>query len=280
MEFKFNLVGERRKALVQAVGDIIGWAPVYKGAPTFAFAVGDYIVDRYGTLIYNERTGLEDVRGLLAKLSESGFVPENPVEFSNHETGVLASEDEAAESVATTDKLAIEISLAGFTDTALDNLRRLVSSKAALIMKAIGVDDLPIERLESTIRFPWFPASTSADKHFACSLFICALCDMAKNQKRVTMREASFVSEKYAFRCFLLRLGFIGPQFAAARKILLANLAGDGAFKSGKRKEREGAPVDANSVDTVAENLFDANVTGDEKLPCNAAFCAKEPLSA
>ena len=40
-----------------------------------------------------------------------------------------------------------------------------------------------------------------------------ALCDMAKKQKRVTAKEKaadSETSEKFAFRCFLLRLGFLG----------------------------------------------------------------------
>ena len=42
-------------------------------------------------------------------------------------------------------------------------------------------------------------------------------------------------NEKYAFRCFLLRLGFIGAEYKAARKVLLRNLTGSSAFKSGKR---------------------------------------------
>ena len=44
-------------------------------------------------------------------------------------------------------------------------------------------------------------------------------------------------NEKYAFRCFLLRLGFIGNEYKSQRKILLRNLTGSSAFKSGSRKE-------------------------------------------
>ncbi len=39
-------------------------------------------------------------------------------------------------------------------------------------------------------------------------------------------------NEKYAFRCFLLRLGFIGPEYKAQRKVLLRNLNGSAAFKN------------------------------------------------
>ena len=44
-------------------------------------------------------------------------------------------------------------------------------------------------------------------------------------------------NEKYTFRCFLLRLGFIGNEYKQSRKILLRNLSGSSAFKSGAAKE-------------------------------------------
>ena len=60
---------------------------------------------------------------------------------------------------------------------------------------------------------------------------------MAKNQKRINAKEKELDNEKYAFRCFLLRLGFIGDAYKAERKILLRNLTGSSAFKSGTAKE-------------------------------------------
>lgn len=38
-------------------------------------------------------------------------------------------------------------------------------------------------------------------------------------------------NDKYAFRCFLLRLGFIGDEYKIARKVLLKNLTGNSAFR-------------------------------------------------
>ena len=61
--------------------------------------------------------------------------------------------------------------------------------------------------------------------------------EFAKTAKRVTAKEKDTDNEKYAFRCFLLRLGFIGDEFKGARKILLSRLSGSSAFKSGKAKE-------------------------------------------
>lgn len=60
---------------------------------------------------------------------------------------------------------------------------------------------------------------------------------MSKEQKRITATEKTVDNEKYAFRCFLLRLGFIGDEYKADRKILLKNLKGSSAFKSGAKKE-------------------------------------------
>ena len=64
--------------------------------------------------------------------------------------------------------------------------------------------------------------------------FIAALCQMSRDAKRITAKEKPVDNEKYAFRCFLLRLGFIGNAYKADRKILLRNLSGSSAFKSGK----------------------------------------------
>ncbi|MBR4450324.1 MAG: hypothetical protein IKS39_00635 [Clostridia bacterium] len=43
-------------------------------------------------------------------------------------------------------------------------------------------------------------------------------------------------NEKYAFRCFLLRLGFIDDDYKTARKILLRNLEGNTAFRTKEDK--------------------------------------------
>ena len=64
---------------------------------------------------------------------------------------------------------------------------------------------------------------------------------MVKRQKRIVATENDVENENYAFRCFLLRLGFIGDEYKAARKILLRNLTGSAAWKGGapNAEERE-----------------------------------------
>ena len=82
--------------------------------------------------------------------------------------------------------------------------------------------------------FPWFEELPNSDAVNAYTHFISALCEMSREMaKRVTATEKPVENEKYAFRCFLLRLGFIGSEYKAERKILLKNLTGSSAFKDG-----------------------------------------------
>ena len=70
---------------------------------------------------------------------------------------------------------------------------------------------------------------------------------MAKEAKRVPATEKPTNNEKYAFRCFLLRLGFIGNEYKTYRKVLLKTLTGSAAFKSGAKKVTEEVADDAIS---------------------------------
>jgi hypothetical protein len=239
MEIKFNHVKEERKALVNAIGEILGCKPVYQYAPSLAYVVGSYNIDRCGTLSFGEQTNMEDAQRLLAELSARGFVGEGDFTMPCvHECSETAPEDGEDFDAS---KLVIEIPSAGFTPTIFENLERLVSGKRLLIMKALDADALPIERTDATLRFPWFTLSdtgTEAETD-AYLRFVHALCEMAKKQKRVMLKEKPVdegASEKFTFRCFLLRLGFIGKDYASARKVLLSKLSGNGAFKNGGRK--------------------------------------------
>ena len=68
----------------------------------------------------------------------------------------------------------------------------------------------------------------------AYTKFIAALGKMCREKKRITAKEKSVENEKYAFRCFLLSLGFIGDEYKADRKILLSRLDGNSAWKGGR----------------------------------------------
>ena len=120
---------------------------------------------------------------------------------------------------------------------AVGNLTNLLDAKGGLIKKALGIPATPIEIGEDRVSFPWFEGELDADEVKAYSHFIADLCEMSKNQKRINATEKAVDNEKYAFRCFLLRLGFIGNEYKTERKILLRNLSGSSAFKGGVKLE-------------------------------------------
>lgn len=239
MEVKYNVTGERRKEMVEVISGIVGMKAVYMRMPTCAYAISNFKVSKEGTLIYDDRSS-EVVEKVLEGLARAGFEAEN----SATETAEIADENGTAELSGEPETepqeanvgLTVALPRAGFTDNALENLQKLVDSKAALMKKALAVDALPVEVTEDKVSFPWF-AETDSDSAAAYTHFITALCDMAKSQKRITAKERNTENEKYAFRCFLLRLGFIGTEYKAERKILLRNLSGNSAFRSKPREE-------------------------------------------
>ena len=60
--------------------------------------------------------------------------------------------------------------------------------------------------------------------------FVSRLCDLAGKVKRVVPIVTENDNDKYAFRCFLLRLGFIGDEYQKARKVLLKKFTGNSVF--------------------------------------------------
>ena len=61
-----------------------------------------------------------------------------------------------------------------------------------------------------------------------------ALSQMAKMVASASPKQPQVENPKYAMRTWLLRLGFIGDEFATARDILTKNLEGDTAFRHGR----------------------------------------------
>ena len=119
-------------------------------------------------------------------------------------------------------------------DTALENLQKIIVNKQTLFQRAFRMDSTEIKITEEKINFSWFPYTTDSDEIAAYTQFISRLCDMARDAKRVASKSTETDNDKYTFRCFLLRLGFIGKEYRLARKILLSNLMGNSAFRSVK----------------------------------------------
>ncbi len=257
MEVKYNVCGPRRKEMVQAVSEALGgWSKQYLGVPSCSYQVGDFEITRNGTLVFADRTDAGMVEQVLEALAQAGFEceeagkpaePEAPGEAEQpDETAAAGSGTEAEDmsDAATLDGLTVSLPKESFTEAALDNLDRLLESKGSLIRKAFGIEEAVYTLTDDRLTFAWLTGDITPEKAKACRDFIGRLCEMAKRQKRVTARVRAVTNEKYAFRCFLLRLGLIGAEYKTTRKILLRNLSGSAAWRDGHRKE---APDDEAS---------------------------------
>ena len=270
MRFEFNRTGAERKALVQAMGEILEVKPKYLGMPTAAYQVDYFHIDKTGAVEFDDRADSEEIENLLERLAERGIVaaPATAQEADTAEESADAENNaEEPETEAQGADLGLTVAMPrdSFTDAALENLRKLVDAKGSLIKKALAVDSLPIETDGEKVSFPWFAEGQDSESVKAYTHFITALCDMARNQKRITAKEKPADNEKYAFRCFLLRLGFIGAEYKGERKILLKNLSGSSAFKNGEPKSETLRPepvnpamrVDAGDHPELTEELLD-----------------------
>ena len=248
MTINYNRTGAERKALADAIADITGAEAKYLGAPNFAYQVDYFTIDRSGAVTFDDRADSEEVENLIERLASMGFEAQIPAPDRKAEelpAGGAESEPAPDSAAQEGNTLTIQMPTASFTPEALNNLHSLIAAKGRLIRKALGADLLPVQVEADTVSFPWFSGELTSEEVKAYTHLITALCDMARNQKRITAKEKVTDNDKYAFRCFLLRLGFIGAEFKDERKILLRNLSGNSAFKSGSGKEAADHAVSA-----------------------------------
>jgi len=298
MRLSYNAKGAERKSLVSAISTVLNAPTKYLGAPTFAYEVGSYHVDKTGTVTGPDNLDLEDAlhqQGFDADgdsrhydepdtyesgLGGMGALDEFP-DIDQHHPGryanpnapitdamqkqideVIAFEDlqmdgreelglgrtrrenfqgengMRADDIPEPDELVIEMPLTGFSPEKLDNLAKLVNAKAPLLKAALGTDDLPIKQTADTLQFPWFKGTIDAEHAEAYTTLVSLLCKTAIEKKRITAKEKDTDGNpKYAMRCFLLSLGFIGDEYKATRKILLSRLEGNSSWKGGKKTE-------------------------------------------
>ncbi len=231
MEIKFNVTGTARKELVDIISQVVGCKKVYKGMPSAAYEVGNFIISKDGTVSYDEQTEESTLQAILEKAAAAGFTAET--KEATAPAGEPDAQAKEGDLVTTVKDTGLVISFPA-DKVNLENLQKLLKSKSELIKKALEVEDFPIEETDDQISFPWWPTMPDFDAITAYTSFLAALCKMSKEQKRITAKEKPVENEKYAFRCFLLRLGFIGDEYKQSRKILCRDLCGNSAYAGGE----------------------------------------------
>lgn len=229
MKIDYNVTGAEKKKLVQAISKATGYEAKYLKLPTLGHQVGPYFISRDGVVEVDENEPTVDaaINGAVA----AGFIgtieadPEDE-ELMEVESSPVEEEDEPLMG-------SISVTKEGMTPAMIENLQKIIIGKASLIKQAFGIETLPVLEEHDKITFEWFPNMDPSNGPAYCA-FISALRKMAMEAKRVTMSDSEVENPKYAWRCFLLRLGFIGPEYKNTRKILMKNFTGSSAFKHKK----------------------------------------------
>ena len=207
MNIKFNIEKSQRKALAQKIGELTGSEVKYLGVPSCGYQIGEYTLDKEAVLHGDELP--DDIR---SELQKAGYT----------------AEDEPV-------SLTISMPRDFFGEQGLENLLQIIENKETLLKHALNTESLAVNECEETIEFPWFTLRQDGDAD-AYAKFITMLCEFAKNLQRVVNKPDTSDNEKYAFRCFLLRLGMIGAEYKPVRRVLLRRLTGSSAFRHGKPK--------------------------------------------
>ena len=216
MIIEFQLTGEKRKELVNAVSEIIDVPAEYQFMPTCAYKIGDfYTVTKEGSLEISDSADGKEVEMLIDELVHRGY--DIPLEEEEN-------------------SLTVEMPLELVDDATIGRLRKIVENKGELFKAAFKTDNLEIVAEEDKICFPWFTVENDDDADAYCT-FISMLCEFTKNQKRINNKPETTDNPKYTMRCYLLRLGMIGAKYKSARKALLRNLSGSSAFRKAANDE-------------------------------------------
>ena len=237
MQIRFNVTGDRRKALVAVMRDTLQDTVHYLRAPSFCFMVGKYTIDKNGTVTCPDDADEAQIEMLIRELAHDGFVGERigePVNPAAQRLIETPRKEIVKPTLDSIDRLSVEIPRDGITPAALENLRRLIASKNTLLKKALDTDNLPITEHPDRIEFGWFRPTDDQVEITAYYQLVQGLCELARSQKRVLATEHPVESDRYVLRCLLLRIGFIGDEYKTSRKILLRNLEGSTSYAKQK----------------------------------------------
>ncbi len=245
-----------KKAILQRLEAHFGQKPKYMGVPSFAYQIqaGDevYTIDREGIITNSEgqEVDLEELVG--------------------SESMVAAPELAKPDNEIVLDGMEVALPMEGHTGASLKNLINMIAAKQSLIKQAlslknklveeeftIGINEQEIATVgdfeaaalgigmekcpgvafdfkDQTITFKFYESNLEPDKLKAFADLAAIINQTAQNLKYASPKPAATDNPKYSFRTWLLRLGMIGDEFKTTRKVLLANLEGNGAFRKAK----------------------------------------------
>lgn len=235
-----------REVLIDFLVNETGEKPKYLGAPGFKYEIGPYTVTRNGDL---QLEGSAD-QEFLDHMRDSGFMEKG--------------EEEGIKVPFLTDDVTARMNLISLMASKLPLINKAIGEKNAFIirkgfqkkLKAMNPGDLDAFRsalvsldasrnlrgfvfYDDKVIFTGFPKNVSELEMEAYKQL--AECLVRKSEKMRWVKQTAtqeVENEKFTFRCFLVQIGMIGDEYDTTRKLLIANLDGDGcAYKNPEKLE-------------------------------------------
>ena len=251
---------ENRKELVKRLSQLTGIKAEYTKMPRCAFLVGDYAVERDGMLTVPDDADMEPIETLLMEGMIREYDPEAEAKKAEEQKRLKEAQDQEDK------KVDVSFPIEGHKAESLKNLAVMVCNRGKLISKATGghfsctpelveilssansVKDFKtilkehggLEGIDITDRvyFTGFPDIADRNSIQAFTQLASLMNSISMEQGTVRMKQADAENEKFSFRIWLLGLGMKGEEYKTTRRILLAPLKGNTAFRTDEIRER------------------------------------------
>ena len=121
------------------------------------------------------------------------------------------------------------------------NAYTILDARRELVEMALGLREEVQLVVDQDLAFSLPLDAFSIPAIEACACLLVQVCAMAASTRKARMKPCNMSNPKYQMRSWLLRLGFIGDQFARPRQTLLEHLDGNAAFfdDAGRQKAKE-----------------------------------------
>lgn len=254
MEFKyyFKVTGLERKRIIAIIADEFIEDVQYDGPPTFAYkTTSGWTIDR-NSIVTSPEIDKENLRKVLDALKNAGATAEgngtvtftlerhNGNTLRNTVNMIWSKQNLIQKALGRQTGIIPESLVTAINAVPIDTLEDF----ATVVNEAIdngeieGESELEFDLADKTISFSFTNATLDADEVLSIITLCQKINEQALKQKfSSTKQTEAVVNEKYAFRVWMLRLGFIGGLYATERKVLLSRLDGDAAFRTTEAKQ-------------------------------------------
>lgn len=224
-EFKAAKSKAKLAAMARDIADI-AVAPRTEASPdkVYTYKVDNTYIHRAGLVYWGKEIPTGMVGYIIRYLEGEGYKPENVTDFPV----TITAQDES-----------IILHREAWAQQHQANIARSISAKAHLLAATLQVpiSRITVELSEDTITCRWFTSDQTPEQIQGCQVLLEKVALNAATSRTLAATSNTEGSAKYAMRCWLIRLGLNSSDYKQVRKVLLANLSGNAAWKTTPNQE-------------------------------------------